>query len=183
MVVFSQKITIAQFEQIVHKYEKLVYTICYSFTKDSAQAQDLTQDTFFCAYTHIDDCEHGQYKPWLARIAANKAKDYLKSAYYKKVHLNLNEEMPESNAYIHQQDETPLELIITKEQTQMLHKLVNSLNEPYLFVSQLYFLHNFSINDISVRLNRPKKTVQTQIYRARYIIAEKLEKGGARQNE
>ncbi|MEG1476119.1 MAG: RNA polymerase sigma factor, partial [Oscillospiraceae bacterium] len=65
---------------LCEKYERLVYTICYQFTKNHSTAEDLTQETFISAFSHIDTCPKGAEKPWLARIATNKAKDYLKSA-------------------------------------------------------------------------------------------------------
>lgn len=75
----AQNMTSDEFSQLVRQYERLVYTICYQFTKDHQLAEDLAQETFLSAYTHRDDCPPGSYKPWLARIATNKAKDYLKS--------------------------------------------------------------------------------------------------------
>lgn len=74
-----------EFEALVRQYEKLVFTVCYQLVKDYGEAQNLTQETFLSAYQHIDDCLNGNYKPWLIRIASNKAKDFLKSAYHRKV--------------------------------------------------------------------------------------------------
>ena len=44
-------------------------------------AQDLAQETFLAAWRAIDRCPPGYEKQWLARIASNKAKDYLRSAW------------------------------------------------------------------------------------------------------
>ena len=73
------------FEAFVLQYEKLVFTVCYQLVKDYGEAQNLTQDTFLSAYQHIDDYQGASYKPWLIRIASNKAKDFLRSAYHRKV--------------------------------------------------------------------------------------------------
>ena len=90
----AQNMTSDEFSQLVRQYERLVYTICYQFTKDHQLAEDLAQETFLSAYTHRDDCPPGSYKPWLARIATNKAKDYLKSAYHRRVSAAEDGEMP-----------------------------------------------------------------------------------------
>ena len=74
-----------EFENLVRKYEKLVFTVCYQLVQDYGEAQNLTQETFLSAYRHIDRCQEGEYKPWLIRIASNKAKDFLKSAYHRRV--------------------------------------------------------------------------------------------------
>ena len=65
---------------MVQKYQALVYTVCHQLVPDVQEAQDLTQETFLAAWRAIDRCPPGFEKQWLARIAANKAKDYLKSA-------------------------------------------------------------------------------------------------------
>ena len=44
-------VTDEAFEQLVEKYQKLVYTVCYQMTKDPHTAEDLAQETFLSAYT------------------------------------------------------------------------------------------------------------------------------------
>lgn len=70
------------------QYEKLVFTVCYQLVHDYHESQNLTQETFLAAYRHIDTYQGENYKPWLIRIASNKAKDYLKSAYARRVQLD-----------------------------------------------------------------------------------------------
>ena len=61
---------------MVQKYQALVYTVCHQLVPDVQEAQDLTQETFLAAWRAIDRCPPGFEKQWLARVAANKAKDY-----------------------------------------------------------------------------------------------------------
>lgn len=72
------KMSQQQFCGVIEQYQKLVFTVCYQLVKDYQEAENLTQETFLSAYTHLDSCNENSIKPWLARIAANKAKDYLK---------------------------------------------------------------------------------------------------------
>ena len=65
-----------QFSQLVVRYERLVYTICFQLVRDTAAAEDLTQETFLSAYLHRDAMPEGYERQWLARIAANKASDH-----------------------------------------------------------------------------------------------------------
>lgn len=74
-----------QFTGLIRQYEKLVFTVCYQLVRDYHEAQNLAQDTFLSAYRNIDRCPPESYRPWLCRIAANKAKDFLKSAYNQRV--------------------------------------------------------------------------------------------------
>ena len=70
-----------QFSHLVSQYERLVYTICFQLVRDASTAEDLTQDTFLSAYLHRDAIPQGYERQWLGRIAANKAKDHLQSAW------------------------------------------------------------------------------------------------------
>lgn len=171
-----------EFSQFMHQYEKLVFTICYQLIKDYHEAQNLTQETFLSAYTHIDSCDAEHYKPWLARIATNKAKDYLKSAYVRKVRL---EEEDESGTSVMERGEQVagapqvgiIEETETKEAVEAIKAHVLALKEPYLQVSVMFFLESQDVESISKVLNRPKKTVQTQIYRAKQMLKEAIKEG------
>ena len=76
-----------EFTALMQRYQSYVYTICYRFVLDAAQAEDLAQETFLAAYLHRDRCPAGNEKPWLARIAVNKAKDVLRSGWNRRVQL------------------------------------------------------------------------------------------------
>ena len=165
-----------EFTRLVEQYERFVYTICLQFVHDAQLAEDLTQDTFLSAYTHRDDCPAGSYKPWLARIAANKAKDHLKSAYHRRVQASDTEEGPLAAAPDTAPE--PEQLALTREGVDAIRQAVLELKEPYHLVSVLYFLEEQSVDEIARRLDRPPKTVHTQIYRAKLMLQKKLREGG-----
>ena len=164
-----------EFRSIIEKYEKLIFTICFQFVKDYQEAQNLTQETFISAYTHIDSCNIETIKPWLSRIATNKAKDYLKSAYNRRVVLGNDDSEEVSAVSILPLPET---LVLAKEGVEYIKEYILNMKEPYYKVSVMYFLEEKSIDEISTILKRPKKTVQTQIFRAKNILKEYIDKEG-----
>ena len=159
-----------QFDNVVIQYQRLVYTICYQMVQDHFEAQNLTQETFLSAYMHIESCRENELKPSLARIATNKSRDYLKSAYHRKVQLAADE-LPERTTPT---GDNPDDVYIISEGEQSIRDKIDSLKEPYLAVSKLFFLEEKSADEIAEILDRPKKTVQTQIYRARIQLQELL---------
>ncbi|WP_367924140.1 RNA polymerase sigma factor [uncultured Ruthenibacterium sp.] len=163
-----------QFTQMVQQYERLVYTICYQFTKDHQLAQDLAQETFLAAYSHRNDCPADNYKPWLARIAANKAKDYLKSAYHRRVQATEDDAM---GTMALPPGSGPEDVTIAKDSALRIEQEIRALKEPYHMVSVLFFLEENSIDEIAQKLNRPPKTVHTQLYRAKQMLKNSLERG------
>lgn len=163
-----------QIETMMQKYERLVYTVCYQLTRNHHTAQDLCQDTFLSAYTHISSCPQGNEKAWLVRIASNKAKDHLKSAYNRKVGLPGPETVGEAAEQKPDMAPTPEEYTIDKEQQNYICHQIQSLKEPYRKVATLFFLQQFSVVETANLLGRPQKTVQTQVYRAKKQLRVKL---------
>ena len=171
----AQNMTSDEFSQLVRQYERLVYTICYQFTKDHPLAEDLAQETFLSAYTHRDDCPPGSYKPWLARIATNKAKDYLKSAYHRRVHAEEDEKLPILAGADPAQG--PEQQALAKDGAARIEADIRALKEPYHQVAVLFFLEEKSVDEIASALRRPPKTVHTQIYRAKQLLQNAIERG------
>lgn len=159
-----------EFEQLVRQHEKLIYTVCYQLTQNHHTAQDLTQETFLAAYRRIDACDSAHYRPWLTRIAVNKAKDYLKAAARRELPA---ETLPETAAR-----DGPEELLLQGLGEADLRRRIRTLKEPYRAPAVLFFLEERSIPDIAKALNRPEKTVYTQLSRAKKLLQTAL-KGGA----
>ena len=85
----------------MQQYQKLIYTVCLQFVHEPHTAEDLTQDTFLSAFSAIDRCEPQYYKQWLVRVAANKCKDHLKSAWVRKVDAPGDDALPEPRGHLH----------------------------------------------------------------------------------
>ncbi len=164
----------AKFSQVVEQYQKLVYTICFQMVRDHHTAEDLAQETFLSAYSHIDRCPEESLRPWLARIATNKAKDYLKSAYNRRVTATEDSSLPEAPPPGAHTPPGPEDLAVTADELQAIQSMVHGLREPYRMVSELYFLEEKSVDEIALQLHRPPKTVHTQLYRARRLLQQQI---------
>lgn len=169
--------TTKEFSNIIQEYQRLILSICYQFVKDRSIAEDLAQETFISAYTHIETCPMSAIKPWLARIATNKAKDYLKSEYNRRV---IASEAP-TDSMSYQQiafaTKRPEDIFISQEGVNRIRDEIYDLKEPYLKVSVMFFLDEKTIEEISLSLCRPRKTVHTQLARAKNMLQKKLKEG------
>ncbi|HIX04792.1 MAG TPA: RNA polymerase sigma factor [Candidatus Fournierella pullicola] len=173
--------TNAQFAGLVEQYQRLVYTVCYQLVQDHQLAEDLTQDTFVSAFTHMDSCPPEHYKPWLARIATNKARDHLKSAWARRVSAPGDDGMPQSPPPGAAAPPGPEDLTVTEDEAAAIRQMVRELKEPYLQVSVMYFLEERSVEEISRALRRPPKTVHTQLFRAKKMLREQIRERSERQ--
>jgi RNA polymerase sigma-70 factor, ECF subfamily len=62
----------AAFDVLVRRHQRTVYTVCYRFTGDHADASDLAQDAFVRAYRGLARFKgDAAFSTWLYRIAVN----------------------------------------------------------------------------------------------------------------
>ena len=169
--------TTKEFSDIVSKHQRLVLTICNQFVKDMSIAEDLTQETFISAYLHIDSCPPTAVKPWLARIATNKAKDYLKSAYNRKMVATENPSDEVSATNLLYLNPKPEDIYISREGVNRIREEIYALKEPYSKVCELFFIQEYTIDEIAAELKRPASTVYTQLNRAKNILKRSVSSG------
>ena len=126
------------FSELMVRYERLVYTICFQLVRDAAAAEDLTQETFLSAYLHRDTMPEGYERQWLGRIAANKAKDHLQSAWSRRTVLPGDEEMPPGLA------PPAEEVALHRFGAADIQRAIDELKEPYRPVCRLCLLEERS---------------------------------------
>lgn len=165
------EMTKEQFSALVTSHERLVYTICQQMVRDLSAAEDLCQETFLSAWKHRDTCPSGYEKQWLARIAANKAKDFLQSAYER--HTVLAE--PEDLAPLSRAGPCPEDEAVSAVELDAIRDMIFALREPYRAPCVLFFLEGSTPEEAAKKLGRPEKTVRTQIRRARQMLRAQIE--------
>ena len=151
------KLTNASFSQLVVQYERLVYTVCFQLVRDAAAAEDLTQETFLSAYLHRDAIPPGYERQWLCRVATNKAKDYLQSAYQR-------------HTLLPGEDNIPPGLSPPAEETVLRRSAAAEIRDLILHMRQPY--------QAALALGRPVKTIHTQLSRGKRMLREALERSG-----
>ena len=163
--------TTLEFNALVRQYQGLVYTVCHQLVPDEGDAQDLAQETFLAAWRAIDRCPPGYEKQWLARIASNKAKDYLRSAWVRQVNtpgddiLALEGVPPGSD---------PEQQVLDAMSEETLTGKILGMREPYRTPCRLMLLEGRTAAEAAALCGRPQKTVEAQIYRAKKMLAEQI---------
>ena len=60
------------FESLYHRHKRHVYTLCLGITRDSADAEDLTQEVFLQLYRKVATFRgESAFSTWLHRVAVN----------------------------------------------------------------------------------------------------------------
>lgn len=155
------------FEQAIRDYSKLIFSICHSMTRDYFVAEDLTQDTFVAAYQHLASFRGGSVKAWLTTIAANKCRDYLKSAARRSVAT------PDEQLDVVADTDTPEQIVLERSSLEQLQKACRGLKEPYQTVAFRYFCQETPLSAIAAETGQNLKTLQTQLYRAKGMLKKR----------
>ncbi len=69
------------FEELVHRYDKKVLSIAYSFTRDADDAKDIYQEVFIRVYRALPRFEFAsEFSTWLHRVVMNVCLSYKRRA-------------------------------------------------------------------------------------------------------
>lgn len=154
-----------QFANYIKQNERLIITICLSFTKNYFDAEDLAQQTFLSAYTNFSKFNGVNFKAWVTKIAINKCKDFLKSP-ARAIHSLSDDEFE----CLKDKGDTPEDMILKKHSNKKIYSLCKKLKEPYREVSVNYFCEDIKLSDMAKDTGKSLKTLQTHLYRAKKLL-------------
>ncbi|MCI8624833.1 MAG: RNA polymerase sigma factor [Lachnospiraceae bacterium] len=162
-------------ERMIDQYQNLIFSICYRIVGDYFEAQDLTQETFLAAYRNLDSFDGANEKAWLTRIATNKCLDYQKQAARRLIPT----EDTSLNAITDSWSDgssPPETHYMEKEVRRQLYQTCSSLKPPYNEIALEYFYQERTVEEIAKKHGKNKKTIQTQVYRARDLLRKHYRK-------
>jgi len=153
------------FEELIRRYQKPIYNICYRYLGNPHDSMDAVQETFIRLYKKFTLFnEDYSFKPWLYRIAINIAKDYLKKQRpWEELDLSLKSERGDP--------ETNLELTQTQED---IKKALLMLPEKYRMAIILRHIRQLEYQEIAEILDLPLNTVKTHVKRGREMLRMEL---------
>lgn len=70
--------SLAAFNALVRRYERAVYSVALRLVGRDGVAEEVAQDTFLRAYGALGRFQGDDFRPWLLRIATNRAYDELR---------------------------------------------------------------------------------------------------------
>ena len=155
------------FEEIYSLYFKDIYRYVLSLCRNSEQAEEITQETFFKALRSLNQFQgRSSLKSWLCAIAKN---------------LWLSEQRKRKDQPIddatHLSDPSvgPEEAIVRQDEHMRIHRLLHHLSEPYREVFTLRTLGQLSFRDIGELFGKSENWACVVYHRARTKIMEKME--------
>jgi RNA polymerase sigma-70 factor (ECF subfamily) len=153
-------------EAVVKKYKRKVYYLAYDLTNNSEDAEDLTQEVFFKAFSRIDSFKgESAFGTWLYRITFNHYLDKRKKKSFL-MHKNTEEIHDSSDEMFQISEHNPAR----KYEDKQIYEHVNfalkkiSPREKCVFILRHYNDHQ--IKEISEIMDISEGTVKSLLFRA-----------------
>ncbi len=167
----------AEFARLVEAYYTPIYRLALRMLGDSADAEDVLQNTFLKALQHLPDFEgRSSLSTWLYRIAANEALMLLRKH---RPTLTVDENPDEDeDGFLPAQFSDwcclPEQEFLTDESKSQLNLAIQRLPETLKVVFLLRDIEGLSIRETSEALGLSETAVKTRLLRARLHLRESL---------
>jgi len=168
------------FEELYQLYKGQIFNYIYRFVNNYQLAEELTQETFINAYTHLDSYSaKGKPLAWIYTIASNLAKNALKSRTIRS-EVSLDAPLLNSDGQINMFDvlestkEKPELTIRSKELITKIQEAIDSLSLEHKQILLLCDVQGQSYQDVAQILGCKPATVGSRLFRARKKVAKRL---------
>ncbi len=170
----------AAFSELVSRYERKIYRLARHITQNEEDAQDVLQETFLKAYSHLDSFQgQSKFYTWIVRIAVNEALMKLrKRKTDKTVSLDEPADTGEDNLVreIAVWEDNPEQKYSREELRDILQQAVDSLKPAFRTVFVLRDIEDLSTEETASVLGISIPAVKSRLLRARLQLREKLTK-------
>jgi len=160
--------------ELVHRFERPVFSIVYRMVRDRELAEDLSQDVFVRTFNNLDRYDRSyRFSSWLFKIAYNLTVDHLRKRELPVISVHgapdaLTPERQEATSLILESDEeAPDDRLVAKELAGELEEAIAGLREDYRTAILLRHVEGRPYEEISEIMGIPLGTVKTYIFRAR----------------
>ncbi len=161
--------TIKELERSISDYGTDIYSFCKYLTGNTADADDLYQDTFLLAMEQVERLdEKGNVKSYLlsasVKLWHNKVR---KKAWRNRIAGELALGPEEQEVIAADDGQTAEEVYLIAEQRRKIREEIRSLPDHHRVVVLLHYMQGLGIDEIGKLLSIPPGTVKSRLHQAR----------------
>ncbi len=162
---------VAAYSYLVEKYQDFVYGLALKMLRNSADAEELAQDSFVKAYRSLNSYKgKSKFSTWLYRITYNNCITLLRKRKMEVHSLDEQRLSDQDEAFIYDQ----LREVDKAELEKYLHDALSKLPEQDQVLVTLYYYEDQKIEEISQVTGLTESNVKVRIHRARKRMYELL---------
>lgn len=142
-------------------YAPKQYSICFQYTKNAMDAEDVLQDGFIKLFSNLHKFKgEGSFEGWMRRIFVNTAIEHLRRKKYE------TKDCESFGNTILDKEPSALDILYKKD----LLKSSQNLSRGYRTVFDLYAVQGFSHQQIAQQLGISESTSKSQFSRAKALL-------------
>ena len=167
-----------KFEDVIIKYDKLIYNLARRLMGNTEDAQDVSQEVAIKIYKNLAKCKGEEFlQAWISRITHNACMDALRKR--KGKHTDSLDEMTEFDEgeaakQIPDEDAGPEELLLQKEVSEQIEDALARISVTYRSLIILRDVLGHSYEEVAEISGLALGTVKSRIFRGRAKLKEIL---------
>ena len=156
--------------EVYNRYYKAMYNTAIRIVKDSAEAEDVMQESFLNAFTKLHTFKaEVSFGAWLKRIVINN------SIYHYKKQRKKNEVALDDILYkVEDNDGITSDHVFTEQKAQKVMETMNRLKDNYRVSLTLFLIEGYDYEEISKIMNISYANCRTTISRAKESLRNKM---------
>jgi len=170
----------ASFDALVKRYDRELFHFLVRFMGNRSAADDAFQETFLQVHQSADTFDPTRhFRPWLFTIAANKARDLLRSQSRRNaapLQANVNPNDEDGSQFVDllkSSSELPSQPLEESEMRDLVHQTIAGMPEHLREIVLLSYFHQFPYKTISDILGIPLGTVKSRLHAAVAFFAHR----------
>ena len=174
----------AAWEDIVQRYHRRIYNLCYRFAGSGDDAQDLTQEVFIKMYRTLNtyDVDRAAFMTWVTTITRNLLVDHFRKTKHDRMTDSLDAPVSEHEDAMVLSDRIednslpPDVRVQSRETKESVHQALQKLSPELREAVILRDLQDMDYREIATVLRVPEGTVKSRINRGRAELARLLQR-------
>lgn len=165
------------FGEIVRKWERKIFALCFGMLGDAAEAGDAAQETFIAAYRNLANFRgEAKVSSWLHRIAVNQCLTKQRRTKTRAETFLDDEDNAAEKAFAAPGHQSPARQAEQSERLSHVRAAVNSLPPELRQVIVMKEFEELTFQEIAETLGLPLSTVKSRVYTALKQLRMKLER-------
>jgi RNA polymerase sigma-70 factor (ECF subfamily) len=163
----------AVLEEVMRRYNQRLYRVARSIVQDDSAAQDVLQQTYIQAFTHLHQfAGRAQISTWLTRIAIREALAHRRKAQQLAWREDTSQGHTMSDVHAHIPD--PESQAYSAQLRQLMESAIDALPESYRLVFVCRDVEGLSTAETADALQVGEEAVKTRLHRARAMLRREL---------
>lgn len=165
------------FGEIVNRWERKIFALCYGMLGREDEAKDAAQEAFINAYRNLDKFRgDAKVSSWLHRIAVNQCLTKKRREKTRSETFLDEEKNEEERFFVAPEKQTPSHQFESNEKTRTVRQVISSLPEDLRQIVIMKEFQEMTFQEISETLELPLSTVKSRLYTALKQMRMKLER-------